>query len=694
MMNARWILMVPLLLACTSSPASLDAARTDLWHEDIQDEADHASPDVPWDGNVAILVLLDGVPTGGISVSQGGKSERYTTAEDGTVVVPMDLTVPGDLAIVASHPEARIEAAMVWPGLTESVIELDRFSTVDNEAYLFQNPGEPGHSPTSAQCGHCHKTIADDFFASRHPYSASNPVLQDIYAGTGAAFATEEECLARGGSWLETVTPGSLEKAPRCFVGAGVLSTLNECLPGQCDDKASNFGGCADCHAPGIDGALGGRDLLEATGFGYQRGIHCDVCHHVESVKDDGLPGIAGRLRVLRPSDPAVTPSFGDWRPLLFGPHDDIPNPFMGIVQRGFFRESRFCAGCHELERGVLVPGATADSSRWPGGKLPLLSTFSEWLASGSSASCQGCHMPGDMDVENTADLQLFPTTVGVAGGWPREKPAVRRHIWLGPRTEGRPLSGMVATLDLQTERVGDELIVSATTAHGGAAHAVPTGEPLRSLLLVISAQCEGQSLPAQGGDVISDIGGYRQVKGADEDWAHWPGATIGQWVHVVTRTGKFYDYPGVGAFGDGTFDAPAKGMPVEHAVGMSVIVDMAGDIPTFQPPLPAGDIAYLVDAPTTDGLPTGLAGAPGFAFARVLVGADGTRMVPHYLATDVASDNRLMPETSWTTTHRFQATCDNPSVLAKLIYRPLPLAQARARGWAAQDTVLVEATK
>ena len=46
-----------------------------------------------------------------------------------------------------------------------------------------------------------------------------------------------------------------------------------------CDTVATEFGGCADCHAPAINGRLGGRDLLEATDFSYDYGVHCDFCH-------------------------------------------------------------------------------------------------------------------------------------------------------------------------------------------------------------------------------------------------------------------------------------------------------------------------------------------------------------------------------------------------------------------------------
>ena len=63
------------------------------------------------------------------------------------------------------------------------------------------------------------------------------------------------------------LSPGSAKSVERCYLGAGVLGALNDgCGTDKaCDGVAKNFGGCADCHAPGIDGKLGGRDLLEAS---------------------------------------------------------------------------------------------------------------------------------------------------------------------------------------------------------------------------------------------------------------------------------------------------------------------------------------------------------------------------------------------------------------------------------------------
>ena len=93
----------------------------------------------------------------------------------------------------------------------------------------------------------------------------------------------------------------------RCFLGVGVIEALNPgCSAGlDCSAAPTSFGGCSDCHAPGIDGLLGGRDLHEASGLAFEYGVHCDVCHKVESIDLSAESGVAGRLRIVRPSEPS-----------------------------------------------------------------------------------------------------------------------------------------------------------------------------------------------------------------------------------------------------------------------------------------------------------------------------------------------------------------------------------------------------
>lgn len=208
-----------------------------------------------------------------------------------------------------------------------------------------------------------------------------------------------------------------------------------------------------------------------------------------------------------------------------------------------------------------------------------------------------------------------------------------------------------------------------------------------------MEASCDGVGLAVTGGDAVPDFGGALAVRGAGEDWSRWPGARPGQVIRVVRRPGGHRDYAGFGPFGDGTFDAAAKGMPIEEVVGSAQILAVDGDVIELDQPLPPGDLAILGEGgPVWDGAPmTARAGAPGFAFARVLVGADGRRMVPHFLAVDVASDNRLLPQQAFTTRHTFASACEAPTVHAVLVHRAWPAALAAERGWEATESVMAE---
>lgn len=663
------ILVLVLLAGC---PRPVE---TDVADSDVPADTETATPGPR---GLAVRVTLDGVPVEGAIVTQGGTSNHVTTDPSGTAFTVIDPTVEGEQFVMAAHPEARIGGDYVPADLTVELIEiaLERYDPSDNEAYVFQDPGEPTRNDSTGQCLHCHVTIGEAWFASPHRTAAKNPVVHDLYAGVAQAFADEAACLAAGGAWGPGVEPGTGATVDRCFVGDGTL-------------QLGTTGACADCHAPGIDGELGGRDLLEARGHAYDYGVHCDVCHRVDRIEPDAPAGVAGRLVLLRPSEEAPSPGLGEWQPLTFGPWVDVANIRMGSVARDHFHDGTLCMGCHQHDQPVLVPEAAIDTARWPDGALPVHSTWDEWEASpyAPDVNCTSCHMPPDPTVGNGADLgNAFGVSPGVAGGWYRPPGAVRLHAWYGPRQPESGMHEVAAALFVEASVAEGELVARVTAKNVGCGHALPTGEPLRSMVLTVEASCGGEALVAVGGDAVPDFGGWLDRKEGG-DWTTWPGAEPGDVVRVVRRTGAFHDYVGHGPFGDGTFDAAAKGLPIEEVVGEAVVVSVDGDVPTFDRALPDGDVAYR-------GRGDHLAGAPGFAFARVLVGADGRRMVPHFAAVDVASDNRLLPQQSYTTTHRFAATCEDPVVHAVLVHRAYPPGLVDERGWTATSSVMVEVTR
>lgn len=710
------LLLLTLGAACDDKAAPGESSGTP--ESGRESDAPDSVPDVssgPRLRPLRVMVTLDGAPAEGATVVQGGNPTRWTTDSAGAADIELDTLVTGVPTVMASHPDARIDGLELpddpadldaWLLANTSLsIPLTSFARTDNLAYVFQDPGDPEHRETSEQCAHCHIDINSDWYGSAHRGSASNPVVHDLYAGAATAFADEETCGSMGGQWWEGLLPGTGASGERCYVGEGLLPALNpDCgVDGPCDGLAEETGGCADCHAPGIDGALGGRDLLEATGFAYNYGVHCDVCHKIEAVDMDGEPGVAGRLTLLRPTEPSPSPVLGDFLPLTFGPYPDVINPRMGSVQREHFHESELCGGCHQLDYGARVPGTALDPARWPDGLLPIQSTYQEWSEGpyGAGASCQSCHMPPDPDTGNSADLgvHIEEPNPDLATGWYRQPGAVRRHLWTGPRTENTPMLRLAASLSLSeaveiSEAGDEELVVQATVTNVGAGHGLPTGEPMRAVFLLVEATCDGEPQAVVGGDALQDVGGWLDRKVRGDDWSVWPGAEPGDVIRVVTRTGDWHDYDGFGPFGDGSFTALDKGLPVEEAVGEAVVVAVDGDVVTLDRALPDGDVAYRGEGGglPEDGDPvTARAGAAGFAFARVVADQAGSRGAPSFLATDIVSDNRLLPQRSWTSEHRFSASCVDARVTARLYYRARPLDLSRERGWTSTDVLMVE---
>jgi len=641
------------------------------------------------------IVLLDGVPSPDTVVLQGGALEYQRTDESGRAFVPVDWSEEGDIWILASHPKARIWGAYLTPdqASTPIVIELESYDDSDNLDYKFSSPGEPQDRPTTNECGHCHQTINDAWFESPHSRAASNPKLHDWYRGSAYSLSSQAECEAAGGRWQSAPTPGDTSDAMQCFLDESVLSHLNsDCEQPPCGSGVSQYGGCADCHAPGINGVLGGRDLRDAQGVPFKYGVHCDVCHRIEDIDMNAPPGIAGRLKLLRPSESAIVGlGGGGYLPMTFGPSHDVQNPRMGSVQRDHFRQAEICAGCHQHSIQVEAPGQVIDRTRWPVGKLPVQSTYEEWKTGPLSpgAPCQSCHMPPDAQVSNGADLQRYPfATTGLQGGYVRPAGHVRAHSWVGPRSPESQVLELAAAIFINKSSNASTVTATVTVKNVGCGHALPTGEPMRHIILLVEAYCDQVSLPAVSGSVVPFFGGRTETKFAGENWNEWNQARVGDKVRIVDQTGGFYDYDGFGPFAlGGRFGPEEKGMPVESFVGMSTIIAVHTSSVTYDHPLPAGDVAYLV---TNDGY----AGHPGFGFARVTADRAGRTMIPHFLAEDILSDNRLLPQKTWSSHHEFSSSCTDPTIRAKLVYRPYAYQEAKKRNWTFNDRVMTEAKR
>ncbi len=694
-----------------ASPSTADTATT----PDTPDTPDSgtdsgADTSSAWPETIRVRVIDDaGAPMAGAVVMMGGRSadEWITTDISGEATVPVsDDGYREQLVLAGREGWFSGGTALDFDAAPPATIEiaLRPLPDSDNMDYAFM-PGGDGSSPDTSECGHCHWTIGDDWAGSAHASAASSPNVWDIYTGSASLTDDEAACEAQGGWWSEGQVPGqSGETAARCYLGHGVLPWLNDDCGGPdepaCDhpdqrESLTHFGSCADCHSPAFDGGEPGKlDLSAAFGVAFE-GVTCDFCHKVQSVTANTSPGLDGGISLLRSSAPAPLPNL-EYEPITFGPYPDVIVPVMNGTYTPQFREAEWCASCHEYAQPALHPDEVTlvDVDRWPDG-VPVFETWSEFSASSmaSSLSCQTCHMPTLDEESSTYDITPLGLEPSIDQGWPRETGEVRHHGFSSDELSG-------PTLAITLARVDDEIEATVTVTNSAAGHAVPTGEPMKQLLVRVSAlDGEGGVVASSGGQVIPDMGGLVQqgTVGAEvtvegtlvtfgditlpiEDGLH---------LRFARPTGVWDDYagPGTSGFSSDGLTPTDKGVALSEFLGEVAVTSVDGATVAIAAPAPEtedGDLVYLVG--TDDD-----AGRPGWLYAKVLVDASGARGVPHYRAVSVASDNRIAAGGTDTSIHRFPAPTEGESltVEAALLRRYRAASVADAYGWDRADLTL-----
>ena len=696
-----------ILFGCTD-PAPVDSAS-----EPVEEPVDEEVPD---SFEVTGQIVDDeGTPIGNANVMVGGQPETLVlTDENGNFSLWYTNINKGEPAIVASKFGYRAKGYEFFKPDTPISMTLREVKAPDNPDYTFQNPGT-GYDEMEENCSHCHTDFVKDFWSSKHSESASKPLLHDLYNGVTRLATTAEECEAFGGAWQIGVEPGT-DGNPiyKCHVEHGVLSDLNPiCAESEqaCDDPSlteavepTSFGGCADCHAPGIDGQLMNRDLHDAIGLAYDAGVHCDTCHKVKDVDMTKPAGFGSRLVVHRPGEPGRT--VFEWDPVYYGPIIDVPNVAMAASPQEKFNQSVFCAGCHEHEQPALVPDTTLDTTKWPEG-LPIQSTYTEWESgpfNNPDTPCQWCHMPSYVDKTNAVDIATVENQ-SITFGFPRPVEDVRQHIFRSP-FEGEPrLIDTAVHLSIQTELSGDTLEVSTSVANVGCGHAIPTGEPMRAMYVLIDVETDCGEPVLQSGSIVDEIGGSLAHGVVGESITLSDNAL--QWtlpvsldsdavtLKVLRATGEYQDYTGIGYFAEPERTLEEKGMPDYILVGQTAVTEVEVGLAMNEAlELQPGDRLFLVSTSATleDGMPSqGLVGRAGQSFAKVLMDAEGSLQVPHYKATDILRDNRIPPGSNLVMPHTFQLDegCTTGTVTATMLYRPHPMNLSQQYGWEAQDFVI-----
>lgn len=247
--------------------------------------------------------------------------------------------------------------------------------------------------------------------------------------------------------------------------------------PGYRLDFPESSGNCAACHAPLL--ALRepfGSDPTRARGATLD-GIACDFCHKVHRTKVDdsgGRPGVLS-MSLLRPPP---------GKDLFLGPLDDViagPDAF-----NPRYRDSEYCAPCHH-------------GTFW---NVRVYSEFEEWAASSYArrgVQCQDCHMKGRDEPRRFAPERK--------GAIIRDPATLSSHVQFGVRDS----AFMRAAVDLKVEAavMGNEVVVRARVWNVKAGHHLPTGSPMRNMVLLVEAvDAKGTPLPLVKGDRVPDWAG------------------------------------------------------------------------------------------------------------------------------------------------------------------------------------------
>lgn len=749
-MGGSWIVFLGLpfllLTACGGGPQGspddargLDGGSPELTLRDAAHPADRG-PDMrlgSFEGTLFGEVRSGGVPLPGAVVRMGGWLEHTLSDQDGRFTLTLDAPVPLRALALTAGKEGFFSAGVaIRDPSQEQIIELRKLEQRDNPAYVFKAPDAVDAAP---HCVHCHKGQVTPWRQSAHAQAARNAKLHDMYNGTALGLTDEAACVAAGGRWVAGKALGKDQAQKKCYLGRdGVLPYLNVGRCGgegqpSCDDPQAVAGAqplatgpCADCHAPATTGQVrGATNLNHVADIAFDSGVHCDFCHKVQKVEVNDRPGVHGAITLLRPG---LAGTSGWSRPeVMFGPLSDVILVVMGNVYQPQFREAGFCSACHQWASKGMHPQdqALISSAKWQGG-LPLQDTYYEWQASTWAAigkPCQSCHMPAVEASTAALDIQGAATDASGVLGWPRPFGQVRSHRFaarlppLGPgerELSGEPARALLRApiaMSLDASVVQGRLRVRVALENRGAGHSIPTGTPSRQLLLLVRASAAGRELSAVDGQTVPDwTGALVQAElGAGASLVddrltlpsgqRWPANAAGMVVRFVEPTGTFVDYPGTRYFGEPGRTAAEKGMELARPLAAARVLSTSGNEARLEramslpngarfflgAPTPGADLSVDQELPNAP-----LAGAPGFAFGKVMIDAAGRRGAPFFRAVDVASDNRIPAGATATSEHVFDLTghSGEASITATLLYRRYPWPRATQRGWQTVDVV------
>lgn len=200
---------------------------------------------------------------------------------------------------------------------------------------------------------------------------------------------------------------------------------------------------CMGCHAP-LAVQTGDMSMDRKVTW---EGVTCDYCHSVRTVDLESTNPRARSEYSLAKSGP-LKDAISGGHPTLFSP---------------VHTSSAICAPCHEYKNSQ---------------GFAVLTTFSEWKASRyakEGKNCQSCHMSAVAGKVADARFEREPTS------------SINLHKMTGSHSAAQLNRAVKMRMDARRE--GTRAKVSVDVINVAAGHHVPTGSPLRQLVLELTAK-------------------------------------------------------------------------------------------------------------------------------------------------------------------------------------------------------------
>jgi len=435
-------------------------------------------------------------PVVGATVRVQLTENKTTTAADGSFTLS-GVAGTDPVTVTAWAEGYYIGWANGIPGLVPITITLKPYYTTDNLDYeWFSFQGVSG----SKSCALCHPSY-EEWKEDAHGQAAVNPRFLSMYQGTDVHGNQSPPTQYTSGA----PQPRDPDQP---YYGPGYRLDFPD-RPGNCaachTPIAANFDPDNTCAWSGCHTELTGERsaslpeplALPSDQYGVSPigltgdaadGVGCDFCHKVGDVilnQETGLPypdrpGISS-MRLYRPEE---------GQQLFFGTFDDVTRRVSYLPLQ---EKSEFCAPCHYGVFGGVV------GHREVAGGVVIYNSYGEWLESPYSdpetgQTCQDCHMP-----EVDYDYFAYPEQGGL-----RPRSPIHNHLMPGAQDEELLQNSVTMTTTAQLE--GDGLLVEVSITNDKTGHHVPTGVPLRHMILVVQAfDAKGVPLSLRDGPVLPD---------------------------------------------------------------------------------------------------------------------------------------------------------------------------------------------